>query len=597
VKISVASTAATICVELACAAPLHATDAAHAALNERTAAHAALSDHAAAHAALIEQTATHATRIDPTAAHAERIDHATKFDPERRADHETSNNTDIDRATALADWSPFDHPTLFAHAPRPDHPTILARAPRLDRATTLAFAPHTTRASPRTTLVSQVQDAPRIIGVEPGDNLRVFLMTMGPGDQVWERFGHNALWVYDAETGEDVAYNYGVFSFDQPGFVRRFVLGRMLYWMVPEDAERMVRAYAYYNRSVWIQELNLTPRQRLEMKEFLEWNALPQNRAYLYDYFRDNCSTRVRDVIDRVLGGELRASLERVATGTTYRSHSLRLTHDDLPVYTGLLLAMGRPVDRPLDAWQESFIPMQLSEHVANVQITGDDGVARPLVIGSTTLFTATRAAPPAVAPRRTFGYLVAGLVIAALILLLGRRALGVVPFTLRSPRADDVSDNAPRSLYELRRDAVRRRRASVAFGAVAIAWSVLIGLFGAIITFLWAVTDHAATYANENVLLANPLLLVLAAAIGIGVRRAATARQLAFWLAAALAALALVAMLLKLLPGFDQANGPLLALLVPPHLATFFALYPWRSVRMSESGDTSAAAPLETTR
>src|SRR5690606_29666834 len=189
-------------------------------------------------------------------------------------------------------------------------------------------------------------------GVEPGSELTVYLVTMGPGDAVWERFGHNALWVRDAATGLDAAYNYGMFDFQEPGYLRNFIRGRLNYWVDVEDAEAMVRAYAAANRSVWVQELNLTPAQRLELKRFLEWNVLPENRTCRYDSSRDNCSTGVRDAIDRVLGGRLRQVLDAEPSGMTYRSHTRRLVVDDVPVFYGLEAAMTESIDAPLSLWE-----------------------------------------------------------------------------------------------------------------------------------------------------------------------------------------------------------------------------------------------------
>ncbi|HEY8470115.1 MAG TPA: DUF4105 domain-containing protein, partial [Longimicrobiales bacterium] len=209
---------------------------------------------------------------------------------------------------------------------------------------------------------------------EPGSELTIYLVTMGPGDAVWERFGHNALWVRDAATGLNVAYNYGVFDFAAPGYLRNFIRGRLDYWVEAVDAEAMLRAYAVANRSIWVQELNLAPAERLELWRFLQWNARPENRIYRYDYYRDNCSTRVRDAIDRVLGGRLRQVLDAEASGMTYRAHTRRLVADDLPVYYGLDLAMSEVIDVPLSLWAESFLPMELMENVRRVTVTDAAG-------------------------------------------------------------------------------------------------------------------------------------------------------------------------------------------------------------------------------
>ena len=98
---------------------------------------------------------------------------------------------------------------------------------------------------------------------EPGSELRVYLLTMGPGERVWERFGHNAIWIRDPASQPDTAYNYGLFDFQQENFLLRFIRGQMWYWMAGFPAEAYVRTYVRDNRSVWVQELNLPPAARL----------------------------------------------------------------------------------------------------------------------------------------------------------------------------------------------------------------------------------------------------------------------------------------------------------------------------------------------
>jgi hypothetical protein len=397
---------------------------------------------------------------------------------------------------------------------------------------------------------------------EAGESLRVYLMTMGPGDAVWERFGHNAIWIHDPGRGFDPAYNYGIFSFDQPGFVGRLMMGRMLYSMAPDDAQQLVAAYAWADRDVRVQELNLTAAQKLRLREFLEWNALPANRDYFYDYFRDNCSTRVRDAIDLALDGALRAALDTVPTGTTYRSHSLRLTHDDVPVYTGLALALGPATDQPLTAWEEGFIPMSLSAHIADVRVVDERGARVPLVLEERLLHQSGRVPPPDRAPRRWPYFMAVGLMLAAAI-------IGAKLLAARRPRLGPAL-----------------------FAGVAAAWSGVVGFFGTLIVLLWALTEHSATYRNENVLQASPLSLVFAILLPIAaldhLERRPRIRRVAAWLGLLIAALSLLGLLLKPLPWLDQSNAEILALLIPPHLALAWAVYPWRRPQVSALEDSS---------
>ena len=254
---------------------------------------------------------------------------------------------------------------------------------------------------------------------EPGARLTVYLMTMGPGSAVWERFGHNAIYIHDPDRGTDDAYNYGLFDFRQENFVLRFIQGRMWYWMAGFPAEGYVQQYVRDNRSVWLQELEMPPRARLELQRFLQWNEQPEHRYYHYDYYRDNCSTRVRDALDRFLGGAIHRETAALPTGTTYRFHTGRLTANDKPIFTGLMLALGPGVDRPISAWEEMFLPMAVRDYVRRITVPGPEGRPVPLVRSERTLFESTAEAPPDRPPAWIPGYLLLGTAIGGLALLL----------------------------------------------------------------------------------------------------------------------------------------------------------------------------------
>ncbi len=146
---------------------------------------------------------------------------------------------------------------------------------------------------------AQAASACRRRSAPPGSELTISVMTMGVGEEVWERFGHNAILVEDRRAGSSIAYNFGMFSFRQEHFLLHFLQGRMWYWMAGYPTEEEVPRYIAARRSVWQQELNLTPAERLAIREDLERNARDENKFYRYDYYLDNCSTRIRDVIDR----------------------------------------------------------------------------------------------------------------------------------------------------------------------------------------------------------------------------------------------------------------------------------------------------------
>lgn len=372
----------------------------------------------------------------------------------------------------------------------------------------------------------------------------VYLMTMEPGDRVWERFGHNAIWIVDEEAGLDEAYNYGLFDFDQENFLLRLIRGRMLYWVDAFPGEWTVSAYAADNRTVRVQRLNLSETQRTTLHEFLAWNALPENRFYRYDYFRDNCSTRVRDALDLVLGGALRRQLIGQETGTTYRSHSERLTAGLLPASLGLTLAFGPAADRQLSAWEESFIPMKLAEHVARATVAGPDGGTMPLVASEQTLFSADRQPPPDEAPNRTPWLLLIGLIVGAAVVALSYRA-------------------------------AESRNARAALAVLGAGWGLLAGLLGSILLGLWAFTEHVFTYGNENLLQVSPLALVFVVLIPAAVFGRRRALWMAVGAAIVVAGLSVLGLVLQVVPRFDQANGEIIALALPIQLGLAWAL--WR--------------------
>ena len=439
-------------------------------------------------------------------------------------------------------------------------------APYADEAPYPDAAPYAD-AAPRHAHPSPLQGArsappePSPADIARASRLRIDLVTMGPGDAVWERFGHNALRVYDPLTGEDVTYNYGMFDFAAEDFYPRFFRGDMLYWMEGFDTRNVVYSYIASNRSVYSQELNLTPEQKARLVTFLEWNAREENRYYAYHYYRDNCSTRVRDAIDYALGGQLREALAGVPTGTTYRSHTLRLTADDLPVYTGLNLAMSAVIDQPLSAWEESFLPLELHRHIRDVRVRGADGELEPLVLSELVVFEANRVAPPAEPPNRVVGYLAAGAALGTLFLALGRRAA-------RGARVGRVG--------------------LVVLGGL---WALVVGVFGTVIALLWALTNHDVTYGNENLLQVNPLPLALVVLLPLAVARgrAWRATEAVTW---AVAGLSAAGLLLQAIPGLDQVNGEIIALAFPAHLGLAGAL---SMVRRGAEAPRDALTPRST--
>jgi hypothetical protein len=376
---------------------------------------------------------------------------------------------------------------------------------------------------------------PGLAAEAPGSELRVYLMTMGPGAAVWERFGHNAIWIDDPAAEPDTAYNYGLFDFRQESFLLRFIRGQMWYWMAGFPAKAYLRTYLRDNRSIWLQELSLPPGARVELQRYLRWNERPENRFYHYDYYRDNCSTRVRDAIDHVIGGAISAQTGSLPTGKTYRFHTQRLTANDPVVFTGLLLALGQQVDRPISAREETFLPESLRDHVRGVTLPGPSGTRIPLVASERTLFQSTAPQPPESPPRWLHWYLLLGVALGALATALGRLAR-------------------------------RGRAARLGLGGLAVVWGLVAGMGGLVLTGLWAFTDHVMAYRNENLFQVNPLVLALVVLVPLGLAKGGRAGNWAAAVAVALCGISVAGLVVQALPGFDQVTGEVIALALPVH-------------------------------
>lgn len=370
---------------------------------------------------------------------------------------------------------------------------------------------------------------------EPGSNLTVYLLTMGPGDQVWEKFGHNAIWIHDEATHTDSAYHWGLFDFADKDFVPRFIQGRMRYAMGSFGLGETLEMYRRTNRTVWMQRLNMTPAQKQKLFDFVKWNVRPENRYYRYDYFRDNCSTRVRDAIDVALSGSIKKASSGIATNTTYRSHTSRLTQDDWPVFTGTMIGLGQPTDRPIDAWEEMFLPVRMMEHFKTLRIPTATGNA-PLVLEQEIAVPSTRPPEDSTIRRGIFGYLA----IAAVLVL-----IAILSYML---------------------SAKGRGTGFVIFAAV---WSLIAGISGTVLAFLWLFTDHLYSYRNENLFYLNPLSLILFVFLLILlVRKRDRDLDRANVTATRIAFLAVIGFAIQILPWFNQVNGDVIAMTLPVHVA-----------------------------
>jgi hypothetical protein len=365
----------------------------------------------------------------------------------------------------------------------------------------------------------------------PGSELVVSLLTMSPGDQSFTKFGHDALLVEDRQTHTSLVYNYGTFVFDSPWLAVDFLKGSLRYWLSVSTLSAHYRHYAAERRSVVSQELRLEPEERRKVADFLARTAASDARYYRYDYYLDNCATRLRDLLDRATHGALSAA-SRGRARLTYREETLRLTADDVPLTLGLDLAMGDDIDRPITDFAAAFLPEHLAEAVRRSNVKTPDG-EEPLLVRERVLLPAPPRPVHTEPPRLWPPLLVAGMAAGALF-----AGLGALASTKKAAR--------------------------LAFAALLGAAGIAVGALGCLMAGLAAFTDHAVTYHNENLLLCTPWSIALGV-IAVGVARGkghafARARLLvAFSLTTSAAGLCL-----KALPWFDQKNFEFIGLFLP---------------------------------
>jgi len=369
----------------------------------------------------------------------------------------------------------------------------------------------------------------------PGKDVSISLLTMGNGEAVWELFGHTAIRIHNNVTGQDSVFNWGVFDSTKPHFILHFLQGLNYYQMGGQTMADLLAFYRYFNRSVTEQDLDLSESQRDSLVRLIQANARPENLQYRYDYFVDNCSTRPRDILDRVLGGQLRAKADSL-TGLSYRGQTLRLMQGDKPLVVGVDIGLGEPSDEVLTTWKAMFLPRVLHDYIATLQVRDSTGAMHPLVRGERVLFQSTRAPEPT-APPRLWSYLfLIGLGIAGLLLWLASRA-------------------------------GRSGGARISLAILATLWCFVAGLLGVILTILWTATDHTFAHRNENLLIFNPLWLVLAVCVAIYVSSGKAARFTGL-LTTFLAALIVLALLAHVVFISRQANLAIILLALPAALA-----------------------------
>ncbi|MBI3142068.1 MAG: DUF4105 domain-containing protein [Bacteroidetes bacterium] len=300
-----------------------------------------------------------------------------------------------------------------------------------------------------------------------GPQAKISVLTCAPGNLIYECFGHSAIRVHDPQHKLDLVFNYGIFDFNRPHFTLNFAKGFMEYRLGMSPFVHFPRTYTLDNRTITEQVINLNPAEKQKLWDFLLWNARPENRYYLYDYFYDNCATRVLDVIEK-----------QVDTGIDYHSpyaDSLGLSLRDLLYrYTrsntwsklGIDLCLGAVIDQMATDRVYNFLPDYVMQTL--------DGAKRhdgsPMVLETRILHQGSPRPPDPWYAQPTAWFWVIFLLI---FWIYGKTAI-------------------PKRKY------------------LDLPLMLASGLLGLLMAALWAFTNHHASAYNMNLLWAQPMLLLM---------------------------------------------------------------------------------------
>lgn len=297
---------------------------------------------------------------------------------------------------------------------------------------------------------------------------QISIITCGPyQEELYSAFGHSAIRVFDPINGIDDAYNYGVFDFNQPNFYLNFARGYLYYKLGVYPYDRFRDFYIYYNRYVHEQVLDLTSSQKQKVYEYLLWNAQPENETYRYDYFKNNCATKIRDIMITVFKDSI--SFDGSYINTTYSIRDLTnlyLKHQpwgDLALDLGL----GLPSDKIATPFEYMFLPDYVESGFDHATLNN-----KPVVKEKRIVYESREEEHSKTLISPTIGFI--------LVLLI---AIGL-------------------SYWD-----VRRKRISLWFDGMLFG---VVGLVGSLLFFMWVATDHHTSARNFNLLWALPTHLLI---------------------------------------------------------------------------------------
>lgn len=332
----------------------------------------------------------------------------------------------------------------------------------------------TSPAQAQTTAPPPPIDGPDIRLPEDFSQVRFYLITVDAGEQVWNNFGHTALRLVDENSGTDLVFNWGLFdaSIGYVRFAANFARGIMDYQLGVTPPAWELGRYQQEARTVWQDQLVLNADQKRRLYQRLAWNIRDENLVYDYDYFYDNCTTRVRDYLDEALGGAL-SEQSRALTGSTFRDE-IRAHYASLPLISlSLDVLMNERIDRRMTQWEQMFLPLALRAQLDRAGLLTDQQVLMEF--------------PSPEAGANPY-HLAALLMIPCLLLLLCLKRASIAAFSSQP----GFTLRVPALSYRL-------------LGLVGLVLALFSGIYGLIMSLGWLFSSHQDIHGNLNLLLFWP--------------------------------------------------------------------------------------------
>jgi len=307
---------------------------------------------------------------------------------------------------------------------------------------------------------------------QDSSHLRISLLTCTPGNELYATFGHSAYRIIDSskafnDSWHDVVYNYGTFSFDDDGFYLKFIRGKLLYYVSVAGFEDFKNDYQSTNRGITEQVLNLTAAEKLTIQRFLNNNIKEENKYYTYDFFFDNCTTRLRDILKKQNDSTFcRAAVMPVGSRFRQAIHQYLDKNNKYWSKLGIDILLGEPCDGVMTAEQMQFLPDNLMKSL--------DSSSHTMVLSSQNLYpiNSDNAKGSFFTPFVVFSLLAIGIV------LLGY-----------------MKNNSAHLFLQ-------------GFDGL---FFFLTGVLGIILILMWTGTDHSMTKNNFNLIWAWPIHIIMA--------------------------------------------------------------------------------------